>query len=310
MIKMTEELLAELGSCGDYLSTFKRSFPSTDDRYEDGVEVTGEVVREHRDRFDLSWGVARMFTDDAQTRYMDATYSRDDVSQEIQSERERAAAAHTTARRVWREKFEEDNWSVGSTPEAREEYRAEGERYRQVLVDLDTRSLAHWTDLFAELFNDPEQHSRNFKDAQARANERRARTEQDRLARLEVKLAAQQAQVRYWTEEPENELRRVVEQLEAERSHLAERIDEQRRYWAEEPPGKITEYQDQVAKLEAKIATLRPRVARRQLAQLEREAEVARQAALTAQQEVERVQEALETARQQAAVVAAEPIAD
>lgn len=310
MLKMTTELLAELGSCGDYTAKFQRLFPTTDERYEDGVEVTGEVVRANRNDFDFSWAVARMFTDEAQTRYTDATYGRDEVSQLIETERTQAATAHNAARAAWRQKYDLDSWSSGNSPDSRQEYQEEGERYRQVVRDLGERSTAHWTDLFAELFNDPSCHSQTFKAAQTRADERRAQVEADRLRRFENKLHTQQEKIRYWTEEPENELRRVVEELEAQRSHLAERIEEQRRYWAEEPPKKIEEHQAEVAKLKGKIANLRPRVAQRQLAQLEAQVEAANQAALAAQQEVERRQQALETARQHAIAVAAEPVAD
>lgn len=310
MLKMTAELLAELGSCGDYTAKFKRMFPTTDERYEDGVEVTSEVVRANERHFDLSWAVARMFNDEAQTRYANATYGRDEVSQLIETERTQATTAHHAARAAWRQKYDLDSWSSGDSPDSRQEYQEEGERYRQVMRDLDERSTAHWTDLFAELFNDPSCHSQTFMNVQARAEERRSQAEADRLHRFENKLRTQQEKIRYWTEEPENELRRVVEELEAQRSNLAERIEEQRRYWAEEPSKKIEEHQAEVAKLEGKIANLRPRVARRQLAQLEARVEAANQAALTAQQEVERSQQALETARQHAVAVVAEPIAD
>lgn len=301
MLKMTVELLAELGSCGDYTAKFKRMFPTTDERYEDGVEVTGEVVRANERHFDLSWAVARMFNDEAQTRYANATYGRDEVSQLIETERTQATTAHHAARAAWREKFDQDSWSTGNSPDSHQEYREESERHRQVINDLDRRATAHWTDLFAELFNDPSCHSSTFKDAQTRADERRAQVEVDRLRRLEGKLHTQQERLRYWTEEPENELRRIVEELEKQRSHLAERIEEQRRYWAEEPPKKIEEHQEKIAELEGKVANLRPRVARRQLAQLESQVEAASQAALTAQQNVERTQQALEAARQLAA---------
>lgn len=66
-MKMTLEILKELGSCGDYTRAFKREFPI--DQYPDGVDVNEAVCSKYDNQFPWSWAVDVMLNSEGNTAY-------------------------------------------------------------------------------------------------------------------------------------------------------------------------------------------------------------------------------------------------
>lgn len=66
-MKMTLEILKELGSCGDYTRAFKREFPV--DQYPDGIDVNEAVCSKYDNQFPWSWAVDVMLNAEGHTAY-------------------------------------------------------------------------------------------------------------------------------------------------------------------------------------------------------------------------------------------------
>lgn len=122
-MKMTKELLAELGSCGEYVRVFRRNFPV--EQYPEGVEINEEVCATQADQFQWSWAVEQMLTYDGQREWRS-------VLNELQDEVNQLTSEFNAARRAWREQYGRSEPEYGASE-------TERESYRQLRRDHDTR---------------------------------------------------------------------------------------------------------------------------------------------------------------------------
>lgn len=59
-IRLTRDMLRQMGGCSEYIRKFKDNFP--EHRYPDGVEINQDTCVEHTYKFDWDWAKQRMLT--------------------------------------------------------------------------------------------------------------------------------------------------------------------------------------------------------------------------------------------------------
>ena len=243
-MRMTSEMLQELGSCSDYTGRFIRLFPTTDERYVDGVEVTADVCVENATEFDWSWAASVMLTEEGKQEYNRrvSNGSDDDDMKAIRDDETRSHDTFNEDVAAWREKHQQEYDSPDwNTPQvARDEYNQLQRSYSDRNEVLQTRRSQHVARTFGSLFERTELRSERAQDAFAAAERRRERKELDRLRVAESNLSEVQQKITYWTEEP------------------ARKIE----YWTTEPAKQLAEFTEKLATVGTRVAELRERVKR------------------------------------------------
>lgn len=231
-MRMTKELLAQLGTCGDYLRKFVRTFPVTDERYADGVVVDRAICEEHADAFDWTWAKEVMLNAEGQ-RLFDAARDPDDddVVRAIRDERTASHEARQRATEAWRTSHDEP-YSYPTTTtsnDAQIEYRKLTEEADARDVALDERHSRHVAGTFGELFARPELRSERVVQAVKDADRERDRTERRELTTARNAVDETRRSIRYWTDEPARQLAELNRQLPDQERHLVELEQRDRR---------------------------------------------------------------------------------
>lgn len=243
-MRMTSEMLQELGSCSDYTSRFIRLFPITDERYVDGVEVTADVCAENATEFDWGWAASVMLTEEGRQEYNRrvSNGSDDDDMKAIYDDETRSHDTYNEDVAAWREKHQQEYDSPDwNTPQvARDEYNQIQRRYGDRNEAIQVRRSQHVARTFGSLFERPELRSQRVQEAFDAGEVRREQKEQDRLRIAESSLQDVQNQIEYWTTEPAKQIT----------------------YWTDEPPKKLPELAKQLTNVKEKVDALRERVKR------------------------------------------------
>lgn len=242
-MRMTAEMLRELGSCGDYTNRFTRLFPSTDERYVDGVEVTAEVCAANATDFDWSWAVEVMLTAEAQARFNEMCAHDDETLVKLRAEEAESRKRYDDDVVTWREKHGEEynspDWNTSQV--AREEHAELERRFYARNEEIQGRRNAHRATAFGTLFEDADNRSQRVVDAFNRAEQVRDAQLRDQLVRVERKILELEGEVEHWTTEPAKKIK----------------------YWTEEPVKKLAELRAQLTAKRAKIAPLQTKITRR-----------------------------------------------
>lgn len=197
-MRMTKELLQELGSCGDYTRTFKRLFPI--DQYPEGVEVNEEVCSKHDGEFPWSWAVDVMLTTEGQTRYNE-TY------RELMAEYQAIVAKRDEDRRLWRERTGL-HYSSDATGEQLLDYNRIGEQFNDRLAAAGINaSYSVETNAQARAFGRVFDQNPNLRSSRV------TRAEEEAVAKVERRVIEQH-------EAAQRDLTYVTEQL----AHFTERL--------------------------------------------------------------------------------------
>lgn len=205
-MKMTQELLTELGSCGDYVHTFRRLFPSSE--FPDGVEINEEVCWANAGEFPWYWAVEQMLSGRGGERYHA-------VKREIQRERNAHNQKLIDARHAWQEKHGEQYAEVtyDTSREARDEYRQLVSTWEAELLELGLSDGQIEARAFGRVFSgEPDLRSNKVNRAHERVAARVEESVISAYTELEARLKKKRAQLA--------ELTRLVPELEEQEAKL------------------------------------------------------------------------------------------
>lgn len=166
-MKMTVELLEELGTCGEYTRTFRRLFPI--DQYPDGVDITEAVCREHAADFTWNWAVENLLGTSAG---YDAYHAK---LGELQRELSEVNSRHNEAKAAWRteyqQRYNEPDWDTPQ--EAKSAYNELTEKQQAELQELGLYGSQIEARAFGHVFETmPDARRRGLDRLQERAVER------------------------------------------------------------------------------------------------------------------------------------------
>lgn len=227
-MKMTKELLGQLGACGDYVRTFIRLFPTSDERYADGVEITPEVCAANATDFSWSWAAEIMLTHDAYETW--SRRSQGDEHQALYAQRDQAYQTHNDEVLAWREQNEHSYGEPnGRTSEGgRESYDAIQKKLNDAINDVEHKLNELGARVFGELFQDVTNQSSRLTIALEQAERARVDNERRELrdARNLVERLGRDRE--HWTTQPAVELARIEEELPKAEAEV-ERLEQRRR---------------------------------------------------------------------------------
>jgi hypothetical protein len=186
-MKMTYELMRELGTCGDYRSKFRQLFPTSE--YPEGIEITVENCVAHAQNFDWYWAVDVLLTSEAASQWRN--YVDSELSATNNAESVRIESTHRDDVTAWREKFDEPRSYVttGTSGASREAWDSISERYN---AEIEQRNKTYTEGLarkFGELFQEPTNRSSSLVAKVQAAAERVERAERQALTDAEVRVA-------------------------------------------------------------------------------------------------------------------------
>lgn len=241
-MKITKNTLNELGVCPSYLRTFMDTFPESDERFEDGVEVTAQICVEQADNFDWSWAAEVMLTGEAYQMWRQKTHDGDEVKA-LLKERDDAYAEFNTSADAWCKRHDHSYASVNSRTS--EEAAAELQKLNEQRNERDNAATAGIVKLYArdfgELFESDENRSDRFTTAVERSERTREASERMTLHNARNRIAELKAEQERWTNDPAVQLARIAQELpEAEQRYA--KLQEQRR-------------QREVIRAQARVAT-------------------------------------------------------
>jgi hypothetical protein len=205
-VRMTKELLAGLGSCGDYVRTFRRLFPI--EQYPDGIEINEEVCLEQANQFPWDWAVEQMLTYDGAEEFRK-------VRNELRAEVRALENEQLTKREAWKTQFDqrynEPDWDTSS--EARDAYNALINEYNTRLTELGLTQNQRSARAFGRVFDTmPEFRAPRVESARENAVRQIEATTITRYDSLTQRLESNRAELERLTE--------LVPQLEAEEAEL------------------------------------------------------------------------------------------
>lgn len=219
-VKVTSDLLEELGSCGDYVHRFQRLFPI--DQYPDGVEVNEDVCSQHAVNFPWDWATEVMLSNTGYRAYQEQinALNREFTALDSQHADERAAWRET-----WNQRYTDPDWDTSDEARAahRELTRAHAARLEESKLDATHRSAR----AFGRAFAASDDHvSDRVKTAHQRSSGRRDERLIAAYDRVVSDLSASRQRLEEYTakvpelEERELNLRSAVAQA---RANVAER---------------------------------------------------------------------------------------
>lgn len=227
-MKMTKELLGQLGACGDYVRTFIRLFPTSDERYADGVEITPEVCVANSSDFSWSWAAEIMLSHDAYDRW--SRRSQGDEYRALVAQRDQAYQTHNDEVNDWRahnaHSYGEPNRRTSEG--GRASYNAIQRKLNDAVTDVERRLNELGAQVFGELFQDVTNQSSRIATALEQAERARVDNERRELrdARNLVERLGRDRE--HWTTQPAVELARIEEALPKAEAEV-ERLEQRRR---------------------------------------------------------------------------------
>jgi hypothetical protein len=205
-VRMTKELLAGLGSCGDYVRTFRRLFPI--EQYPDGIEVNEEVCLQHANQFPWDWAVEQMLTYDGANKFRE-------IRNELRTEANELERELNAKREAWKtqynQSYTEPDWDTSS--EARDAYNTMLTEHNTKLTELGLAQDQRSARAFGRVFDTmPEFRSPRVESARENAVRQIEATTIARYDDLTRRLESNRAELERLTE--------LVPQLEAEEAEL------------------------------------------------------------------------------------------
>lgn len=261
-MKVTKELLNELGSCGDYVRTFMRTFPTTNPEYADGVEPTSEVCVANAADFSWSWAAETMLASDAYDEWCARTQGSSDELRVLLEKRSAAYATFTSDIEAWKLKYDQQYNEPGydASYEVRESFHALRTRRDETVNQVELEIVELNARVFGELFADPSNHSPKVTRAHEVAERQRETNERAVLRTARSRVTEIERSIAHWrTADAE------IERLQ----------------------GELTEAQDN-------LGTLEKRDQQRQVARAQARVETALRALEVAQENVKRAEDAVE----------------
>lgn len=145
-VKMTSDLLEELGSCGDYVHRFQRLFPI--DQYPDGVEVNEDVCSRHAVNFPWDWAVEVMLSNAGYSVYQEQINA---LNREFTALNQRYSDERAAWRDAWNEQYSDPDWNTSAEARAAhtELTRAHEVRLEEAKLDATHRSARAFGRAFA-----------------------------------------------------------------------------------------------------------------------------------------------------------------
>jgi hypothetical protein len=186
-MRMTYELMRELGTCGDYRSKFRELFPVSE--YPQGVEITVENCVAHAQNFDWHWAIDSLLTREAAQTWRN--YVDNELHTWNSQESTRIESTHRDDVTAWREKYDEPRSYVtsGTTDESRTAFDAITQRYN---AEANERNKVYSEGLarkFGELFQEPTNQNASLVAKVQAAAERLEREERRALTDAEARVA-------------------------------------------------------------------------------------------------------------------------
>ena len=264
-MKVTKELLNELGVCHDYLQKFIRAFPVKDERFADGVEATGDVCAEHAAEFDWSWAADVMLAPEAYQQWRNTVNEGADM-RELVRQRDEAYDVYSKRSQEWRERHNESYTEPNyRTPDAaRAEWQELADAHNRDMTRINDEIAVLKARLFGQLFEDPENRSNRVIEADEHADRQRQANERRELVNARDRVTALRREQEKWTTEPPLQLERIGRELpeaENELTRLEQLADQRKLRRAEErvrtAQRALEVAQDQVARAQQAEAELR-----------------------------------------------------
>lgn len=206
-MKMTVELLRELGTCGGYRDTFKELFPKSE--YPDGVEVTADVCAANADKFDWHWAADTLLTSEAAAVWrtqVDGDLYRTHLAANT-SNNERRQDAY----RQWQQDFNQpERYTTYNTGrEAREAYNTIDREFTKLdNAQSHAYSVAR-ARAFGALFEEPQNQNSKLERLLVVARQRAERAEREELSNAELRVKTAQVGI----ENSQRELERFTTDL-------------------------------------------------------------------------------------------------
>src|SRR5919109_2050566 len=113
MTLLTADALELTGICGSNVRKFKEIFPEKDERYIDGVEVTGDLCAEHHEHFSWYDAASYLLNRTAQQRYNRLLDGYGGVEHqhalvtELARDDKRLREEHAANVRAWQERYDQ-----------------------------------------------------------------------------------------------------------------------------------------------------------------------------------------------------------
>jgi hypothetical protein len=188
-VKMTRQLLLDVGVCGTYVRTFSNKFPI--ETYPDGVELNREVCEAHANDFDWPWAVAEFLNWNGRQRWEDLVGSRSSEARAFGTGAVKKAALFGHIFDTMPELRNERVVNLARTSEERADERAL-EDVRTARRDLGEakRQLTYWTDMVPRRERELAQAEAATADVTRRQAARAATAAAERVARLQADLEA------------------------------------------------------------------------------------------------------------------------